>query len=131
MTQHPELSWRNRLIAVAVGVGSMEHAVGLVGLLFGWQMYANYPLWRHAAFASVDASIAWLAVRQPRRLFLPLLALLAEQIATNGTEAWQSWHSSHRVEWMIVLTLPLIACAVVATYPGYRTRLVRALPSDR
>jgi hypothetical protein len=125
MSRRPEFSWRHRLIALGFGLGSLEHMVGLVGLLVGWQMYSNYPWWRHAAFAGVDASIAWLALRRPQRLLVPLLAMLGEQLATNGTEAFHTWQSAHRVEWPIIVTLPLIACAVVAVYPGYPIRLVR------
>jgi hypothetical protein len=113
----PRLPWRYRIIAIAFGLGSLEHTIGLVGLWFGWHMYANYPGWRHAAFASVDASIAWLAMRRPDRLFVPLLALLGEQVATNGIETWQVWLAERRVQWLVVATLPLFAAAVFATRP--------------
>jgi hypothetical protein len=124
------LPWCHRLIAVAFGLGSLEHVVGLVGLGVGWPMYSHYPWWRHAAFATVDGAIAWLAVRQPRRLFLPLAAFLVEQLATNGVETWQTWSVNHQLQWSVLVTLPLIAVAVVCVWPSFNSNPVCAAPNE-
>jgi hypothetical protein len=81
-------------------------------------MYADYPWWRHAAFGIVDASIASLAVRRPARLFFPLLAFFVEQVATNGIDAREEWLLHHRVQWLVLVTLPLILAAVIAVAPS-------------
>ena len=127
----PRLSRRHRLIAVAFGLGSVEHVAGLAGLAFGWQMYPHYPWWRHAAFAAVDAAIAWLAVRRPHRLFLPLAAFLIEQLATNGVETWQVWSVEHQVQWNVLVILTLIAVATVWTRPSFNSNSVRPASNER
>jgi hypothetical protein len=108
-----------RLIGLGFGFGALEHAVGLVGLWLGWEMYAGYPWWRHAAFTAVDASIAWVAFRRPDRLFVPLLAFLVEQIATNGVDAWQDWRLFHRIGWLDVAVQLLILAAVIVAGPRF------------
>ena len=103
--------WIFRLVSIGFTLGAIEHAVGLVGMAFGWHMYANYPWWRHAAFTCVDGGIAWLAIRRPARVVIPLGAMLIEQIATNGVYAYDALTREHRIEWPVWIVLPLIAMA--------------------
>ena len=102
-----------RIVAILFALGSLEHAVGFVLLLFGVEMYTNYPAWRHAAFTCVDALIAYLGFRRPDRLFLPLLAFLIEQCAVNGTFAWRRWRTTGEILWIVPVMVLLIAAATV------------------
>jgi hypothetical protein len=80
----------------------------------------GYPAWRHAAFAAVDASIAYLAIRHPDRLFVPLFAFLVEQIATNGVEAYRDWTAARHVPWLAVIMHVFIFCAAAAAWTNRR-----------
>ena len=118
------------IIAAGFALGSLEHAVGLVLLAFHIEMYAAYPAWRHAAFAMVDASIAYLAIRHSDRLFIPLFAFLIEQIATNGVAAYQDWEATHHASWVVVVMHLLIACATAAAGANRRATPEPAEPLE-
>lgn len=102
-----------RIVAIGFAIGSVEHLIGLVLLAFHIEMYARYPAWRHAAFALVDAGIAYLAFTRPRRLLFPVLAFLIEQLLVNGSHAWRTWRTSGEVLWGIPVMIALIGAAVV------------------
>jgi hypothetical protein len=102
-----------RVVAIGFAIGSVEHLVGLVLLGFHVEMYANYPGWRHAAFAGADAAIAFIGFSRPHRLFFPALMFLIEQIAINGTYAWRTWRVSGRILWSIPVMIVLIGAAAV------------------
>jgi hypothetical protein len=71
-----DATWRTRLVALVWGIGSIEHAVGLVGLSFGWQLLAF--LGEQVATNGVEAWQAWAAshrVEWPIVLTLPFIAV--------------------------------------------------------
>ena len=102
------------ITGVGFALGSLEHATGLILLAFHIELFSGYPAWRHAVFTVVDASIAWVAMRRPDRLFLPLCAFLVEQVVTNGVRAWREWSTAHHVLWVVVVMHVLIFSATVA-----------------
>jgi hypothetical protein len=101
------------IVAIGFALGSVEHLIGLVLLGFHIEMYAHYPAWRHAAFTAVDAGIAFLAFTRPRRLFVPLLAFLVEQILINGSHAWRTWRTSGDMLWTIPIMIALVGAATI------------------
>jgi hypothetical protein len=104
-----------RIVGIGFAAGSLEHLIGLVLLGFQIEMFTSYPAWRHAAFAFVDAGIAYLAFTRPRRVFIPLLAMLIEQIVVNGSSAWRTWCTSGEILWSIPLMIALMfAASIVA-----------------
>jgi hypothetical protein len=121
-----------RIVAIGFALGSLEHAVGFVLLLFGVEMYTNYPGWRHAAFMCVDALIAYLAVRRPERLFMPLVVFLIEQVAVNGTYAWRTWRTTGEIVWAIPVMIAVIGAATVIAAQERRraTIVLRPLPAS-
>ena len=91
-----------RLTALGFAAGSLAHATGGVLLLVGitlWPYAADYPVWRHAAFAAVDALIAWISVRHQRWRVFPLAAFWAQQ-------AW-----AHGLTLIVALVLMAVLCA--------------------
>jgi hypothetical protein len=115
------------LVAIGFALGSLEHAIGFVLLLFGVEMYAGYPAWRHAAFTVVDALIAFLAITRPHRLLIPLLAFLIEQILINGAYAWRTWRTTGEILWVVPVMIALIAAArVIAARERTRMRVATA-----
>jgi len=94
-------------------------------------MYANYPAWRHGAFAVVDSGIAYLAFTRTRRVFFPVLAFLIEQVLVNGTYAWRTWRTSGEVLWTIpVMIVTIGAAAAVALQERYATGGSRSANRD-
>jgi len=94
-----------RVIAIGFAVGAAVHATGFALIGLGVDLYGpTYPAWRHAVMALVDASIAWIALRQPGWLFVALPAWAVEQALVNGfgifpiialgavaSLAWERW----------------------------------------
>ena len=73
--------------AIGFALGSVAHATAWLLLSFDIELYGpGYPQWRHVVFASIDASIAWLAVRHSKWLVFALVAFLADQIWEHGVE---------------------------------------------
>jgi hypothetical protein len=70
--------------AIGFALGSVAHATAWLLLLFDELYGPGYPQWRHVLFASIDASIAWLAVRHSKWLVFALVAFLADQILEHG-----------------------------------------------
>lgn len=102
------------LVGIGFALGSLEHAVGFVLLLFGVAMYGpGYPAWRHAAFTCADALITYLAFRHPQRLFVPLVIFLAEQVVVNGSFAVRAWRTRGEIVWTVPVMLVLISAAIV------------------
>lgn len=96
----------------------MEHA-GRFALGFAGIHLAppDYSAWRDPAFALIDATIAWVALRRPRWLFFCLLAFLVEQAVSNGPDAWRSWLSGQTgqsFEWGLVVVDGLVFLALIA-----------------
>jgi hypothetical protein len=110
----------NRATAVGFALGCVEHATLFVFQWRGIWSLSNYPLWRHAAHAAVDGSIAYVGFRRPDRLFIPLLAFLVEQVLINGVPAIPVWRNTHDVPWVVVVEIALLSCALVAATSGKR-----------
>jgi hypothetical protein len=73
------------LIAVGFACGSAAHAISGLLLFGGIALYGpQYPAWRHAAMALVDAAMVWLAIRRTSWLVFGLLGFLIEQLLVNG-----------------------------------------------
>jgi hypothetical protein len=74
-----------RIIAAGFAAGATVHAVGFVLIWFGIYWYGpGYPPWRHAVMATVDSSVAWVALKRPIWLFVALPPWIAEQWVMNG-----------------------------------------------
>ena len=74
-----------RVIAIAFAAGAAVHATAFALMWLGIELYGpDYPGWRHAVMALVDASIAWAALRHQRWLYVVLPAWAAEQTLVNG-----------------------------------------------
>ena len=98
-----------RVIATAFAAGAAVHATGFALMWLGIELYGrDYPAWRHAVMALVNASIAWVALRHQRWLFVALPAWAAEQALVNGfglfpvialvglvALAWERWCWRH------------------------------------
>jgi hypothetical protein len=98
-------------VAVGFAVGSVEHLARLLLHGFGVEVVANYPAWRDAAFSLVDGVIAFIGFTDRRRLFVPVLAFLVEQIVINGSEAWRTWRASGEILWLVPVTIVVIGVA--------------------
>ena len=73
------------VIALAFAAGAAVHATGFALMWVGVDLYGpDYPAWRHAVMALVDASIAWVARRHQGWLFVVLPAWATEQALVNG-----------------------------------------------
>ena len=115
-----------RVVAIGFAMGSVEHLIGLVLHGLHIEVVAHYPAWRHAAFALVDAGIAFVGFTRPRRLFVPVLAFLIEQILINGTEAWRTWRTSGEILWLVPVMIVLIGLAAAV---ALRERLTETGPT--
>lgn len=103
------------LTAVGFALGGLGHAVGFGLAAFGViTSPPDYPPWRHAVMASVDATIVAVVVRRRAILVFALILFLAEQVATNGRFALDAWLQSGVVHRQVIVMLILEAAAVSA-----------------
>jgi hypothetical protein len=100
---------RFRLIAAGFALGAVAHGTGLIAFLaLHFELRPGYPPWRDAVFTVVDAGLAALALRAPRRLWLPVLAFLVQQVTNHGAWAWRAWTDAHRIDWGLLVTLSFV-----------------------
>jgi hypothetical protein len=93
-------------------VGSSAHAVGLLLMGFGIELYgAGYPPWRHVVFVVVDALVAWISARRSSVRVFPLAAFCVDQIAEHGVRP------------VGVLVFVSVAVAVAERWPRWRSSL--------
>jgi hypothetical protein len=117
---------RFRLISVGFAIGAVVHCAELCARLLGASPPA-YPLWRHALFIGIDTALAVLAPLAPRRLWLPLAALLLQQSFTHGRVAWSTWQHGHRLAWVDALVVLFLGLSTLAaTDFRWRRRTARA-----
>jgi hypothetical protein len=73
------------MVAIGFALGALAHFTSWVLLWWGIEVYGHgYHGWRHPTFTVVDAFIAWVAVRFPAWLALPLALFAAEQTWDHG-----------------------------------------------
>jgi hypothetical protein len=101
-----------KVTAAGFLVGSSAHAVGLLLMGFGIELYgAGYPPWRHVVFVVVDAVVAWISARRPSVRVFPLAAFCVDQIVEHGVRP------------VGVLVFVSVVAAVAERWPRRRSSL--------
>jgi len=112
---------RFRVVSAGFAIGALVHGIELTSRLFAsWR--PDYPLWRHALFIVIDASLAALALVAPERLWLPLATLLLQQSSTHGRAVWIAWSHEHRIAWIDALVVAFIAASTLVAFQYRRRR---------
>jgi hypothetical protein len=116
---------RFRVLAAGFALGAASHLTALLVPSFADAIGSMSPAWRHALFASIDATLALALMIRPPLLLIGLLLLLGQQLSTHGMRAWQWWAVDRQFDWYSLALVVFIASAVIAVFHDLRTRGAR------
>lgn len=107
-----------RLISAALLLAAAYH----IGAILVPSLNISSPPWRHAMFVALNVFGAIFVLRRPPWFVFLFGAVTVQQLYSHGERAWRWWFSQGRVDWISLIVIIGLPCALALLALDWRAQ---------